>query len=325
MKKIKEFIKEEKKLLISLLISFLIFEIPLPYYVDAPGGVININDRISNGNEINGSLNMLYVSEYRGNVGTVLTSLFMPNWDLEKKSEKQVSNESVSDIEKRDKIMLHNSIQNATFAAYNYADKEIDIKSYEHSVIATTKDNGIKIGDIILEVNDEKMESFSQLKEIIQNTEVGNKIKLKIKRNKKEKIIYPEVIEEDDSKIIGAVIITNYEYELNPDIEISFKGSESGSSGGLMMALSIYNVISGNDLVRGRNIAGTGTIDNDGNVGEIDGIKYKLMGAIKSDMDIVLVPKDNYKEAMKVKKEKKYDIEIVSVSTLEDAINYLEK
>ena len=325
MKNLKEFIKEEKRLLIVLIISFLIFQIPLPYYVNAPGGVININNRISNGNKINGNLNMLYVSEYSGNVGMVLTSFVMPNWDLEKKSEKQISNETVSDISKRNKIMLHNSIQNAIFTAYDYADKKIDIKKIEHNVIATTLDNEIKVGDIILEVNDKKMESFLQLKNIIQETNIGNKIKLKVKRNNKNKIIYPEVKVEDDTKVIGAVIITNYEYKLDPDIEISFKASESGSSGGLMMALSIYNVISGNDLVKGRNIAGTGTIDNEGNVGEIDGIKYKLMGAVKNDVDIVLVPKDNYDEAIKIKKDKKYDIEIVSVETFKDAIEYLEK
>ena len=32
------------------------------------------------------------------------------------------------------------------------------------------------------------------------------------------------------------------------------------------MALSIYNAISDEDIIKGRNIAGTGTIDIDGNV-----------------------------------------------------------
>ena len=69
---------------------------------------------------------------------------------------------------------------------------------------------------------------------------------------------------------------------------------------------------------------GTGTIDEYGNVGEIGGVKYKLMGAVKDKADVFLVPKDNYEEAMEVKEEKDYDIEIVSVEKLVDAINYLE-
>lgn len=92
-----------------------------------------------------------------------------------------------------------------------------------------------------------------------------------------------------------------------------------------MMSLSIYSAISGEDILKGRNIAGTGTIDMEGNVGEIGGIKYKVMGAVKNKMDIILVPSANYKEAMKVKKEKKYKIKIVEVKTFQDAIKYLKE
>lgn len=91
------------------------------------------------------------------------------------------------------------------------------------------------------------------------------------------------------------------------------------------MSLSIYSAISGEDILKGRNIAGTGTIDIEGNVGEIGGIKYKVMGAVKNKMDIILVPSANYKEAMKVKKEKNYKIKIIEVKTFQDAIKYLKE
>ena len=48
------------------------------------------------------------------------------------------------------------------------------------------------------------------------------------------------------------------------------------------------------------------------------------MGAVKEGAEIFLVPEENYKEAIDVKKEKGYDIEIVSVKTFNDAVNYLE-
>ena len=90
------------------------------------------------------------------------------------------------------------------------------------------------------------------------------------------------------------------------------------------MAVSIYNAITEEDITRGLNIAGTGTIDINGNVGEIDGVKYKIMGAVKNDIDIVFVPSGNYEEAMNTKKSNDYDIEIVSIDTFDDVINYLE-
>ena len=127
----------------------------------------------------------------------------------------------------------------------------------------------------------------------------------------------------DDEKKLGIIVQTDYEYELDPEINIKFKTSESGSSGGLMLALSIYNAITSEDITHGFKVAGTGTIDIEGNVGEIGGVKYKIMGAVRNKMDLVFVPTANYEEAIKVKKEHNYDIDIIKVNTFEEALNYL--
>ena len=52
-----------------------------------------------------------------------------------------------------------------------------------------------------------------------------------------------KVVLEDNRKIIGIIITTDYEYDLDPEITIKFKNSESGASGGLMLTLTIYNAI----------------------------------------------------------------------------------
>ena len=91
-----------------------------------------------------------------------------------------------------------------------------------------------------------------------------------------------------------------------------------------MMSLMVYNALTKQDLTHGKKIVGTGTISLNGQVGEIGGVKYKLMGAVKDHADIFLVPEGNYQEALEVKKDKKYDIDIVSVKTINDAITYLE-
>ena len=127
----------------------------------------------------------------------------------------------------------------------------------------------------------------------------------------------------DDEKKLGIIVQTDYEYELDPEINIKFKTSESGSSGGLMLAISIYNAITSEDITHGLKVAGTGTSDIEGNVGEIGGVKYKIMGAVRNKMDLVFVPAANYDEAIKVKKEHNYDIDIIKVNTFEEALNYL--
>ena len=128
-----------------------------------------------------------------------------------------------------------------------------------------------------------------------------------------------------EDKLLGVMIVTNYIYETEEDLDIFFKNGEGGSSGGLILSLGIYSKITGIDLLKGRNIAGTGTIDILGNVGEIDGIKYKIAGAVRKKMDVILVSPYNYEEAKQVIEENNYDIELVEVKTFKDAVEYLTK
>ena len=306
-----------------MIILITVVNIELPYYIEAPGGTINLTKRIDeNYKKENGSLNMLYVTEYKGNIVTVLLSKIIKSWDLFEISNQQVSNEDAHDIYVRNKVMLDNSINNATYVAYNYANKNLTIKEIQNIVIATTKDNGLKIGDIILSIDDYEVENNKTIKEYLSSLNPGDKVNLKIKRNDKEETISITI---DEDKVIGIMLITNYIYETPDDLNINFRSGEGGSSGGLVLALGIYSEITGTDILKGRNIAGTGTIDIDGTVGEIDGIKYKIAGAVRNKMDVVLVSPYNYEEAKQVVKENNYNIEIVCVKTFEEAINYLTK
>ena len=319
----KKFLKENLRFIIFMIILITVVNIELPYYIEAPGGTINLTKRIDkNYKKENGSLNMLYVTEYKGNIVTVLLSKIIKSWDLFEISNQQVSNEDAHDIYVRNKVMLDNSINNATYVAYNYAGKNLTIKEIQNIVIATTKDNGLKIGDIILSIDNYDVENNKTIKEYLSSLNPGDKVNLKIKRNDKEETISITI---DEDKLIGIMLITNYIYETPDDLNINFRSGEGGSSGGLVLALGIYSEITDTDILKGRNIAGTGTIDIDGTIGEIDGIKYKIAGAVRNKMDVVLVSPYNYEEAKQVVKETNYNIEIVCVKTFEEAINYLTK
>ena len=323
----RKFWKENKFYFISLVIVVLLFNIRLPYYINTPGGTIDIGDRIEydDRKEYEGSLNMLYVTEYVATVPTYLLSYVIRDWDIEKLEESQISNETPEEIEIRNKVMLDNSIHNAIYVAYQAADCDITVKNKKNIIIGTTIENGFKIGDELLKIDGKDIDNVEMIKGMIQEGEVGDTLRFQLLRNGKEKEVTSKIQELDGKKGLGVIMVTDYDYVIDPEISLKFKKSESGSSGGLMMALSIYSAVSGEDILKGRNIAGTGTIDMNGNVGEIDGIKYKIIGAVQNHMDIVLVPSGNYKEAKKVVKEKGYDIELVEVKTFEDAIRHLEK
>ena len=328
--RLKEFMKEYYKTIIFLIVCYFVFTFPLPYYIYAGGGTIDINDRveINNSETSSGSLNFAYVKELEGNVASFILGNIIPSYDIEKKDNVSLNeDESNEDIMFRNKIYLENANQTAIMLAYKKAEKKVSIKSKHFYVIYVEDkvEDGLRVGDELLKVNGKDIENVEDYTNEIQIHEAGEKIKVTVKRDDKEIDVKATVKEGEDYKVTGISVSTIYEYKTNPKVKLNFKDSEGGPSGGLMLTLAIYDKLTKGDLTNGLTIVGTGTISSDGTVGEIGGVKYKLNGAIKADADIFLVPKgDNYKEALKEKEKHDYDIEIKAIGTFDEAASYLE-
>ena len=302
---------------------------PLPYYIYTGGGTINVKDKIHIENkETKGDFNLCYVEQINANIPTFLLSKLLSNWDSVSKEEVSLNDkEDIKDIYKRDKIYLEEANQNAIFVAYKKAGKSVNILDKHLYIIYLEEDSDtdLKIGDDILEIDGSKIDSLADISKILDSYEVGSKLNIKVKRNGKEMMKYAIVHEKDGRKLIGIALTSIYDYEVDPKITFTFSNSESGPSGGFMVTLAIYNQLIDNDISNGLKIAGTGTIDIEGNVGSIGGVKYKLKGAVDSKSDIFLVPAgENYEEAIKYQKKYHYDIKIIGISTFEEAIEKLE-
>ena len=327
--KIKNFIISNYKFIIVWIILIFMFFYELPYVIYTPGGIVNLEDRIKVDDtnlEDSGSLNMSYVSLVKGTIPMLLIATFMPNWDVLDKDEITVEDESVDELLELERLYMQSSIDNATILAFTKAEKEINITKNINNIVYITKEakTDLEIYDEIISVDGITINTIDELKSIINNKNEGDTVKIIVNRNGSEKECSAKVYMTDDGLKIGISFLTTYEYETDPDVKISTKSSESGSSGGLMLSLAIYNAISDEDITKGRTIVGTGTIDVDGNVGEIDGIKYKLLGATKNKADIFLCPKDNYDEAISIKNEFGLDIKIYSVATFDETLKILK-
>ena len=316
--------KITKKDLISALIIIsisLILIIPLPYYVITGGGILNIDKKITleNENKSSGSLNSAYVSETKGTVLTYLLSKIIPTYELEK-IEDVIGEEDERSYETREKISFDNSINNAIYVAYNKAGKDIKLINEKTYVvyIENSAETNLEVGDQVIKINGSEVSSNKDIKKEIEKS--NNEIELEVINNNKKYTRYAKI---KDNKI-GVYLETTFECETENKIKLSFDQTEAGPSGGLMMSLSIYKKLVDEDITKGRKIVGTGTIDTDGNVGEIGGVKYKLLGAVKSKADIFLVPYGNYDEAIRYKNENNYDIEIIKVATFDEALNTLK-
>ena len=293
--------------------------------IETPGGLINISDRLSNVvYKSDGSFNLTYVTNYRGNIVTVILGKLLPDWDIVKDSE--VSDIDYKTLNKMQTISLYSSISNATYLAYNKAGVDVNIKNrnlYIYYIYDEIADSDLEIGDRILSYDGIEAKDSIELRKYILEKNEGDTINFKVIRNKKEVDAYAKVKVESDTKVVGILVYTIFEYENDPDIHYAYQESEVGSSGGLMLSLSIYNSLVEDDITKGKKISGTGTIEMDGTVGEIAGIKYKILGAVKDKADVFIVPANNYEEAEKLVKDRKLKIKLIKAESFEQVLEEL--
>ena len=97
-------------------------------------------------------------------------------------------------------------------------------------------------------------------------------------------------------------------------------GDIGGPSAGLMMALSVYELVGPADLTRGRVVAGTGTIDDAGRVGPIGGIAEKVVAAERAGATVFLAPASQADDARAAARP---NLRVVPVKTFTDAVSAL--
>lgn len=325
--KIKHFIKVDFILpLVIFFVLFLVLNINLPWSVYSPGGLISVKDRL-NVDDASDNYYLTYVSFSKGTPITLLFASIMPEWDIVSNDEIKNDKEDMDDVEARDKIYMEEAISNSTYLAFTKAGITPNITSnhiYVTYILETAK-TSLEVGDEIIAYDGNKYVDYDTFSEYIHNKEVGDKVKFQVKRQKKTMEVTSELIDIDGEVKIGVALSRINEYNNNPDVKYTSKASESGSSGGLMMTLSLYDYLTDDDIHQNRKIAGTGTISLDGTVGEIAGVKYKLAGAVKKKADIFLVPTDNYEEALELQKKYDYDIKIIEAKTFDQVLEELKK
>lgn len=325
---IKNFIINNYKFLIAWIIIVILFFYELPYVIYTPGGIVNLEERIVVDGEEDvtaGSLNMSYVSLVKGTIPMLLLSFVVPNWDILPSEEITREDESVDELLELEKLYMKSSIDNATILAFREAGKELNITREVNNIIyiADEAETDLEMYDKLLSVDGKNLATIDELRAYVNTLNEGDTVSILVNRDGKEKECSAKIYNTSDGLKVGISFLTTYEYETTPEIEVTTKNSESGSSGGLMLSLAIYNAIADEDITKGRTIVGTGTIDINGNVGEIDGVKYKLLGANKNNAEIFLCPMENYEEALEVKEEYDLDVEIHGVATFSEALEYL--
>ncbi len=192
------------------------------------------------------------------------------------------------------------------------------------SILPGSHANGVlNLGDIITGLNGTPIQTTSDLIEQVQAQSVSGSVRLQVERNQTQmEVTIPLMAptsSSDSPKIGIAITSAGFDYKTPFPISIVTQKINGGPSAGLMFTLTVYNMLTPDDLTRGLRIAGTGTINLDGTVGPIGGVKQKVAAAEQVGAVYFLCPADNYADAVSVAR----SIKVIKIATAQQAIDFL--
>ena len=191
----------------------------------------------------------------------------------------------------------------------------------------------IQIGDVLDSITPEggattKVTDFGQLRALLATIPPGTRVALGVKRDGAPAEAHLTTIDPKDADGDGApdsegsLLGLSLSARADSDIDATFGLQDvGGPSAGSMFALGIVDSLTPGDLTGGKDIAGTGTIAIDGQVGAIGGIRQKMAGARAAGSDYFLAPASNCSEVVG---HEPRGMEVFAVSTLHEAVGAVE-
>lgn len=325
------------------------FFIPTPYYIYQPGTAEELSPKVTvEGGEKDeqGTLMLTTVMSIKAsNIYYLAYGYVAPHSELRREEEVK-QGMSDAEYERLLKHMMDTSQQNAIIAGLHSAGEEVKIDNkgiFVKSIVPASKAAGVlEVGDVITKVDGKAMTRAEDLIDYMNhNKKPGDRVELTYSRDGATKKSMIEVVElgaENQTdpgvpKKVGLGILPENEISLDLPRKVTINAEDiGGPSAGLMFSLEIYSQATKGDLTKGYRIAGTGTMNQKGEVGQIGGIRHKIVAAHKEGAEIFFSPADvdaednNTKDILDEAEKLGYkDIKVVPVATLQEAIDYLEK
>ena len=338
-----------KTIIISLLVAIALL-FPLDGYISRPGQAFEIEPLVHVEGEDDeprgGAFHLMTIAIGKGN--TLFYGLSFLSDTIEWMPNRAVRQDGESDevYALRQKRLMYNSQQNASIVAFQKANAPYTV-SYDGVYVldvveGSPADGRLEPGDQIESVDGVRLTEKGQFAEIVRQKKEGDSIHISFLREPyhKETSMNVEALDAVEGKVgVGIRYEENRTVKTDPHVTFD-ETSIGGPSAGFMFTLEMIDQLTPSDLTKGYLIAGTGEMDEDGTVGRIGGIDYKVRAADQANMEIFFAPDDpiteqmkkdhptiqsNYAQAVETAEKIGTAMEIVPVRTIDDALDYLEK
>jgi Lon-like protease len=328
-------------IIIALLLFINFYQ--FPYYFTKPGDakVLHTVIEVEGAYEDKGTFMLTTVRMGQANLITYLWAKMSDSRELIHEEFIRRSGETDQEYHHRQLMMMSSSQDIATIIAYNKAGKEAFYINHGVIVTGTIEEmpafEQLQLGDLIVAVDGTNIKTVDELLNQLGEKQKDDEVLLTIIRDETEKDVelfvtsFPTEIDDTGERVgIGITSpVTKRELKVNPNLTID-TNKIGGPSAGLMFSLEIFNQLNEGDIAKGYHIAGTGSINEDGEVGRIGGVKQKVIAAERAGAHFFFAPNEfdsatsNYVEAVETAKAIKAKMKVVPVDTFEEALSFLE-
>ncbi len=176
-------------------------------------------------------------------------------------------------------------------------------------------------GDQLLAIDGRPVESVVGVHEALRETRPGQQVTVQFRRGAEPPREVTVTLGSRPDGPQGFLDVMPAGELLNPDEVMIGLTDVGGPSAGLIFALAVVDKLTPGELTGGRFVAGTGEINQTGDVGGIGGIPFKMMAARAAGATVFLVPARNCEEARSTAPE---GLQLVKVATLSEAVSGLD-
>lgn len=173
----------------------------------------------------------------------------------------------------------------------------------------------LKVRDILISVGGVEIASAQDVVKAVDRAPVGKPVTFVVRRKGQEVSVDVTPREIKGDKRIGITPGPGFTFPF--DVSVDVGDNIGGPSAGLMFSLAIYDTLTPGSLSGGEIVAGSGTIDADGNTGPIGGIAQKIAGAESAKARLFMVAADNCSDTTDLDTG---DMRLVRVETMHDAV-----
>lgn len=300
--------------------------VPMPFFEVQPGEAHAIDELVAvsaTTGDIRGDIELLTIRQITPNIIEALWIGVHPDRDLQPAAQRTPGGMDPDAYHDLQSEAFRTAFLTAMAVAATEAGHEVQLQT--RAVVAQVLQGGpsdglLRPGDELVAIDGTEVDSGPDLVAELTASDQVRTVQLEAVRDgDRRPVAVPlQVLAETGRPGLGIVVET---VASEPQLPFDATMEESdigGPSAGLMIALTATDLLLEEDLTRGRRIAGTGTIDRDGRVGPVGGVRQKAAAAIDAEVDLLLVPLDQLAEASAAADA---GIDVVGVATFQDALD----